>query len=154
MWSRLIAAAILIVEYPISRLRNYRTSRYILVGGLLFLVDLGIVYFLVRMGMNAGWAQLFGRGTGAALGFFMHRFFTFREKGVTWSLSLGAQSAGYLLVTAMTFLSSPFILLACLHLTEGELIYAKLIAEAVMVCMTYIALNMVFRGRGERGQNG
>jgi len=132
---------------PMRRLLRLTIFRYLLVGGTLFLIDLTIVYALAAAGMHPGWAQLIGRGTGALLGFLGHRLITFRDTESLWGFSLGAQGFGYLLVAITTLVVSPFVLLACLKLTLGQLVLAKIITEVILVSGMYIMLRIVFLKR-------
>jgi len=48
------------------------------------------------------------------------------------------------------FLLSPVILMLSLSLTGGHLVAAKVLAEVVLVAMTYCGLRLVFQSRGRR----
>ena len=134
-------------EFLLSR--SLRPVRYLAVGGLLFLVDLTIVVVLVSWaGLHPAAAQLVGRASGATLGFLLHRSITFQGRGDSMRFGIASQGAGYTLVAIVMFVLSPFVLLAALRVTGGHLIAAKILAEVVLVAMTYVCLRFVFQGRG------
>lgn len=134
------------IKALLRRTMDIRVIRYLSVGGLLFLIDLGVVYALVvGSGMNPGIAQLFGRTTGALTGFFLHRSFTYRSSSGHFRIGMAGQGGGYLLLGVSTIMISPFILLAFLELLGNRLVLAKVFTEIVIVAGNYLAMGLLFR---------
>ena len=136
------------VNGMVRQAMNVRVLRYLIVGGLLFLIDLGVVYTLViGMDMGPGIAQLFGRTTGAVTGFFLHRNFTFRSPTDEYRIGAVGQGSGYILLGIATIMISPFILLVMLDIFSQQLVVAKVFTEVVIVAGNFIAMRLVFRHR-------
>lgn len=120
--------------------------RYLITGGSLFLIDLAVFLFLAKVaGLPIALAQLLSRATGAAVGFFGHRYFTFRASLDAAPRDARKQGVAYIAVTVANFFISPLVLLAILSLVGQELVLGKFLAEIVLVLMTYAAMSIVFR---------
>lgn len=129
----------------IGRLFQASPLRYLIVGGLLFAVDLAVFLFLHKLlGLGPALAQLAARGSGAAVGFFAHRHYTFRQALPVSRFGPGVQGGGYLSLALVTFLLSPIVLVLTLEALGGRAVPAKLITEAVLVTLTYLALRFLF----------
>ena len=136
------------VDVLLRRATDVHVLRYLAVGGLLFLIDLGVVYTLVvGLGIGPGVAQLFGRTTGAVTGFFLHRNFTFRSPTGEYQVGLFGQGSGYILLGIATILISPFVLLAMLAVFDQQLVIAKVFTEVVIVAGNYLVMRLMFRHR-------
>lgn len=126
--------------------------RYLIVGGLLFAVDLVVFLWLHKLLGVAPWgAQLVARSTGAAVGFIAHRHYTFRDALPVSRFGLGVQSGGYVTVMAGTLLLSPIVLVLTLEALGGRAILAKVSTEAILVGSTYLAFRVLFgKGAGSK----
>lgn len=123
-------------------------GRYVLTGGVLFLLDLAVFLALVQLvGWEPALAQPVGRATGAVAGFFGHRYVTFFTIAITPSRHCGARG-GYLVVGAAMLAITPFILLLFLRVNGGELVSAKVLTEIVAVILVYLCLRIVFAAKG------
>jgi putative flippase GtrA len=124
--------------------------RYLIVGGVLFAVDLAVFLLLFEvLGVAPAVAQLAARGSGALIGFFAHRHYTFRAALPSPRFGLGIQGGGYLSVALATFFLSPVVLVLALDALGSRAIPAKIVTEAVLVTLTYLAMRFLF-GRAVR----
>jgi putative flippase GtrA len=124
-------------------------GRYVLTGGVLFLLDLAVFLALVQLvGWEPALAQPVGRATGAVAGFFGHRYVTFFHNRNNPRHGIAAQGGGYLVVGAAMLAITPFILLLFLRVNGGELVSAKVLTEIVAVILVYLCLRIVFAAKG------
>jgi len=123
--------------------------RYVATGLSLFIVDLCVFLALVNLGeVSPGVSQFVSRATGAIVGFFAHRHFTFRESVMNPRYNVLGQGGGYVIVGLVTLMLSPFLLVLILSFLQEHLVAAKILTEIVIVIGTFLSLRFVFRGRG------
>jgi putative flippase GtrA len=123
-------------------------SRYLLTGGLLFLVDLLVFLVLVRLGeIEPLLAQPVSRTVGAIVGFFGHRHITFMQTRNNTRHSGATQGAAYFIVSVAMLIVTPFVLLFFLRINGGELVTAKVLTEAFAVICVYLSLKFIFAAR-------
>ncbi len=120
--------------------------RYLAVGLGLFAVDCAVFFSLKFAGLPIAVAQLVSRSVGAGVGFFGHKYFSFRNTD-NESVDLAAQGSGYLGVTVLNILLSPVVVVGLDKLLPVPLLVVKVIAEAFMVIETFLLLNLVFRNK-------
>lgn len=109
--------------------------RYLIAGGLLFLLDYAVTWLLFAiLGCPLEIAQWSGRLAGTLAGYRLHRRFTFRARGGA------ARPLRYWAVAAALWLLSPLVLAAALSIVPGSLLGAKILTEAVLVASSYLAL--------------
>ncbi|MDS4022451.1 MAG: GtrA family protein [Candidatus Competibacter sp.] len=123
-------------------------SRYLVTGGLLFLIDLAVFLALVRLGgFEPALAQPIGRATGAIAGFFGHRYITFFQNRDNPRHDIVVQGSGYLAVSVAMLLITPFVLLFFLYISGGDLVAAKVLTEIFAVIAVYLSLRFVFAAK-------
>ena len=121
--------------------------RYGAVGGGTFLVDLCCFLLLVKQaGISPEIAQACSRTVGAAAGFFGHKYFSFAQpKGVgSQGRSSTVQVVGYICIMVAGIVLSPFVILFMLWIVQPHLILAKILTEAVMVCINFVLMKALF----------
>lgn len=119
--------------------------RYLIVGGGLFVLDLLVFLGMTTfIGSGPALAQMAARATGAGIGFLGHRYYSFRQPDGQATGSVAKQGGGYFLVSIATFLLSPIIVVGMLRFCDGRAVLAKVLAEIVLVILTYSALKFVF----------
>ncbi len=123
-------------------------GKYLISGGVLFLLDLATVMALVEfVSMSAPAAQPFGRTVGAVSGYFVHKWFTFGTGRRAHAPMSRSETVGYLMIFGFTLIVSPGILYLALELTTGYLVAAKVLTEVVLVITNFIAMRALFFGR-------
>lgn len=114
-------------------------SRYVLVGGALFMLDYGVTHALYLMAHQPLFvSQWAGRFSGAAAGYFLHRTFTFPG-----AAPCHRSVVRYWLLALSLWAVSPLLLAAILHgLPDipARLFLAKVIAEAMLVGTSYFVM--------------
>jgi putative flippase GtrA len=136
-------------------LGRWSFSRYLAVGGGLFLIDFAVFMALVRLfSVDLRVAQAISRSVGAAVGFLGHRYITFqaRNNGDGRGTLVARQGMLYIAVTVINIAISPFALQFVVRVVTDVLSLAKIITEAFIVCETYVLLRLVFSPKGNRIQ--
>lgn len=127
---------------------RYSSIRYLLAGGFLFVLDFVVYFVLARiLGIEPGIAQFVSRGTGAFVGFFVHRDFSFHKEGTTHGISTASQGAGYTLVTIANLLGSPFLVHWSVAALGGKIALGKLAVDVFLVMESYLVLRILFHSR-------
>lgn len=123
--------------------------RYLAVGGTLFVIDFALFLVLVRgAGVDLRAAQAISRSAGAAVGFFGHRYLSFRASGDRAAFHWVGQGVGYAVAAAiLNVVVSPFVVWAMFVVLADRLVLAKLASDAVMALVSYVLLRAVFRTR-------
>jgi putative flippase GtrA len=130
------------------KLLRHSSARYVLAGGFLFVIDFVVYFALARiLGVEPGVAQFVSRGTGATVGFFVHRDFSFRTDGAARSASIASQGSGYTLVTIANLMGSPFLVHWSVSILDGRVALGKLVVDAFLIVESYVALRFLFRSR-------
>ncbi len=123
-----------------------RPVRYVLVGGVGFLINLGLFMALVRLlGLDLRIAEVISRSTGGVFTFLGHRAWTFRAGAAGHRHSAGAQGGQYLVLNLVNLAIAPWVVWGCAWLLDGLLVLAKLLAEAIMLLETYLLTALIFR---------
>jgi putative flippase GtrA len=127
---------------------RHSSARYVLAGSFLFVLDF-VVYFVLAhtLGIEPGVAQFVSRGTGALVGFFVHRDFSFRTDGAARGASRASQGTGYTLVTIGNLLGSPFLVHWSVAALGGQIVLGKLAVDVFLVMVSYVVLRILFRAR-------
>jgi putative flippase GtrA len=121
--------------------------RYVAVGGGTFLVDLCCFLLLVKQaGFSPEVAQACSRTVGAAAGFFGHKYFSFAQpkEAESQGRSSAIQIIGYAGIMLAGIVLSPFVIWFMLRLVEPHLVVAKVMTEAVMVCINFVLMKALF----------
>ncbi|MFO8071542.1 MAG: GtrA family protein [Polyangia bacterium] len=133
------------------RLSDWSAFRYLVTGGVLFVIDLSIFLGLKRLETPTPIAQAISRTTGALIGFAGHKLYSFRNR--EWKGSrLAAQGTGYTVLTVANIFISPAVVMGFEWLLPGRLVLVKVLAEVVMVTETYLVLSWLFRARRGAGE--
>lgn len=123
--------------------------RYVAVGGGTFVVDLCCFLLLVKQaGISPEVAQACSRTIGAAAGFFGHKYFSFaqQEAAVSAGRSSTVQIIGYACIMVAGIVLSPFVIWFMLRIVQPHLVFAKVLTEAVMVCINFVLMKALFSG--------
>lgn len=111
--------------------------RYLLAGGLLFLIDFAVTRTLyVELRQPLELAQWAGRLAGAGAGYWVHRLFTFQVAGQL----IGRAKLRYWLVAAGLWVVSPLLLKVAINAIPDNLFLAKIAIECVLVSASYLLL--------------
>jgi putative flippase GtrA len=122
-------------------------GRYLITGGLLFLIDSAVFFALVQLAETQPFAaQAISRLTGAIVGFFGHRHFTFFEARSTGA-GAAAQGVAYTAIGVFMLFLTPIVLHLFLQLVNGSVLAAKVFTELFAVLFGYLALKCVFAAK-------
>lgn len=124
--------------------------RYLLTGGAAWVVD-GTVFVLTLSAFGVVLAQLFARIVGAAVAFFGHKLFVFREVGVQPS-TLVSQSLRYVGLWFFSYTVSTLALVGLIDHVGMNAIAAKVMVESGIVGMNYLVMkSLIFRPLAAKG---
>lgn len=123
------------------------TVRYLAVGALLFAIDFSVTKVLLEYAhQRLEVAQWTGRLAGAGAGYWLHRAYTFANRG---PLADTARTR-YMLVAAGLWFVSPLLLRVAMVATPASLLLAKVFTEGVLVGASYLLLRyFVFTSPGK-----
>ena len=123
--------------------------RYVIVGTMLFAIDFGLFLILVRLvSLDLRVAQAISRTAGAALGFFAHRYVSFRSTGNRALFHWTGQGAGYFAtVVLLNLVASPLVVWGVYRAVGARLILAKVTTDVILVLLSYFLLRIVFSAR-------
>jgi putative flippase GtrA len=111
--------------------------RYVLVGGIVYLCDLAVFALLLAAAPDAHlMANLAGRVAGAALGFVLHRQFTF-----SWAQRDGRvrQALAYVSVLVANIAASTFLLWLAVDQVGIDSLAARIMVDAVVIAAAFVA---------------
>lgn len=118
--------------------------RYIIVGGVLFLLDLAIFLFVHSVLLQTTeFSQVISRTVGATVGFAGHKWFTFRN-GDSSGRALIGQSSGYVFVTIFNIFFSAWLVAILDQVLPLCIVGVKMVSEVILVVETYILLRLLF----------
>ncbi len=116
---------------------NRPLVRYLAVGVLLFAIDFLVTKTLLELAhQRLEVAQWAGRLTGAGVGYWLHRAYTFANRGQL----VGATRTRYVLVAVGLWLISPLLLSMAMSFTPTSLFWGKVLTEGALVCASYLLL--------------
>ncbi len=120
------------------------TSRYIIVGGITYVVDL-FIYLLVVTFSSSLFLEgnISGRIVGALIGFYLHKYWTFNGRQI---YSTKKQIMNYsLLLLFNIFLSS--ILLTGFNLYWHSLgsVWSRIFTDILIIILTFLCSRFIFR---------
>ena len=124
-----------------------RTSvRFIIVGTCLYITDFSMYYTLVKFNTNPLWANFYGKISGAFVGFFLHRMFTFRvaNKRLFWRHALK-----YAIVNLLYAPFSSFILKMVISL-NGHIVVSRVISDIICILISYFVARFVVFNKESR----
>ena len=111
--------------------------RYILAGGLLFVLDYAVTHMLyIHLQQPLTLTQWAGRLVGAGVGYFLHRWYTFPTAGTAQA----SAPARYWLVAVGLWLVSPLLLSGAMAIFPASFLLAKVATEGLLVVSSYLLL--------------
>lgn len=134
----------------IRQLTQHSMVRYLLTGGGLFCIDLACFYICFEMlNFSIEVSQVISRSIGAFVGFFGHKFYSFKNSNAPTDgiPNISDQGFGYLMVTVFNILFSPLVVSYCMHVIQDNILLSKIVAEVFLVLETYILLRFIFTPR-------
>jgi len=127
-----------------------RVGRYLLTGGVAWLVDLA-VFTLCFPGLGIVVAQFLARTTGALVAFFGHKLFVFGEMDVH-TATLARQTLRYAALWVLSYAVSTLALIGLIEHGGVNAIAAKITVEAGILVMNYSVMKAhIFQSRVSRG---
>ena len=126
-----------------------RIARFVLVGGVLFGLDLAVFMALVSgVELDVGWAQVVSVTIRTLVGFALHKWFTFRGDTADGAGTTARQGVLYLIQGAVNVPISALVVVACVWLLGGWPLGGKVLAEGVMLAEVYVLYRFfVYGGR-------
>lgn len=137
-------ALIIRIRHMIFQHLARETSRYVIVGGIIYVADF-LIYLLVVTFSTSLFIEgnIIGRIVGAITGFFLHKHWTFKGKQIH---STKKQIVNYFLLLLFNiFLSS--ILLAGFNLYWYSLgsIWSRIFTDVLIIIFTFVCSRFIFR---------
>lgn len=121
-----------------------RFGRFLLVGGGLFGLDLVIFLALVEgVGMEVWWAQTLSISVRTALGFVLHKWFTFAGDTKSDAKSTARQSIAYIVQGLVNIPISAAVVTGCVWLAGGWPFVGKVLSEAVLALWVFFLYRFV-----------
>lgn len=115
-------------------------TRYCLVGGIVYLIDVMVFVMILELVENAHlMANVLGRFAGAATGFVLHRWFTFSatERGIS------GQAVSYIIVFFTNLALSTVLLGVGVDILGLLPVPTKLSVDIFLIVMTFLAFRFV-----------
>lgn len=123
---------------------NNTVILYLLVGSVLFLIDLGVFLTLTKVfGLQIAIAQGISRTVGATVGFGSHKLVTFHNRSKKVK-TVAAQGTGYVVLTVANIFISAAVVSGIEYIISHNLVLVKILAEIIMVTETYFVLRVIF----------
>jgi putative flippase GtrA len=121
-----------------------RTLRYLLVGGMAWVIDIA-VFALCVTGVGVASAQLLARLSGAIVAFFGHKVFVFGEDSLE-PATVARQALRYVSLWVLSVTISTLALIGLIDHAGVHALSAKVAVESAMVAMNYLVMrSVVFR---------
>jgi len=122
--------------------------RYLIVGGIGFIVDAGILWGLVQGGMNAWMARLLSFAVAVLVTWWLNRVWTFAQSR---SQTMGRQVSAYFLVQicgALTNFAVYSLVLAFIPPTPVNAVIALAFGSAIGLIVNFAGAKLVVFGKG------
>ena len=123
-----------------------RIVRFGITGGGLFLLDLAIFLGLVDI-IGVAWAQFTSVMVRSVVGFFAHKWFTFRGDTADTVAATAGQTVAYILQGVLNVPLSTAVVVGCVWLLGGWELGGKLLGEVVMLVEVFLLYRFVVYGR-------
>ena len=121
-----------------------RVFRFLVVGGGLFLLDLALFLGLVNGAeMDVWWAQTVSVSIRTALGFVLHKWFTFAGDTASDARTTARQSVAYVVQGLINIPISAAVVTACVWMTGGWPLVGKVLSEAVLAAWVFFLYRFV-----------
>ncbi|TIN30349.1 MAG: GtrA family protein [Mesorhizobium sp.] len=125
-----------------NRAEAIRFSRYVVVSGLTWLIDLG-VFLMLYASLGIPGALLLARVVAGVFAFLAHKRSSFGSRDPANPREL----AGYILLVLVNYVLSVILVMAFRGHTQLMLIAAKIAAEMVIFVLNYLLLSNLFLSR-------
>ncbi|MEJ2400134.1 MAG: GtrA family protein [Xanthomonadales bacterium] len=127
-----------------------RPARYLLSGGVAWLVDLGVFTLCLPIGGIAV-AQFAARTVGAVVAFVGHKVFVFRAHEFRPRLVM-RQSLHFAALWLFSYVSSTLALIGLIDLMEWNVVVSKVVVEAGIILVNYTVMkSLIFRRSEAKG---
>lgn len=121
-----------------------RIGRFLVVGGGLFTLDLGLFLLFVKVsGLDVWWAQTLSVSIRTALGFVLHKWFTFAGDTKSDASTTAKQSVAYLVQGVVNIPISAAVVTACVWATGGYALIGKVLSEVVLAAWVFFLYRFV-----------
>lgn len=136
------------IQHLARRVFAVEALRYLTVGTSLFFLGAAVLYVLSRgLGVDLRVAEGVSRATGAAVGFFAHRYLTFRQARGQDARPATTQGLSYVVVTVSGLVISPWVLWGLYRVLSPHLLVAKILCDGIMLMQTFVLLRLIFAPR-------
>lgn len=121
-----------------------RIGRFLVVGGGLFGLDLCLFLVFVKLaGLDVWWAQTLSVSIRTALGFVLHKWFTFAGDTKSDASSTAKQSVAYIVQGVVNIPISAAVVTACVWATGGYALVGKVLSEGVLAVWVFFLYRFV-----------
>lgn len=121
-----------------------RIIRFLIVGGGLFGLDLVLFLVLVTYAaLDVWWAQTISVSVRTALGFVLHKWFTFAGDTASDAKTTARQSVAYIVQGLINIPISAAVVTACVWLTGGWPLLGKVLSEGVLAAWVFFLYRFV-----------
>lgn len=137
-------ALIIRIRHMIFQHLARETSRYIIVGGIIYVADF-LIYLLVVTFSTSLFIEgnIIGRIVGAIIGFFLHKHWTFKGKQIH---STKKQIVNYFLLLLFNiFLSSTLLAGFNLYWYSLGSIWSRIFTDVLIIIFTFVCSRFIFR---------
>lgn len=131
------------------KILKYSTTRFVIVGGFLYLADFLVYWILVKLSINPLIANFCGKIIGAFIGFFGHRYFTFQ---VIDKKLLLKHSLKYIIITLVYAPFSSLVLNGVFSLISNRII-AKIISDTICIVISFLLSKFAIFTHGDKNGN-
>lgn len=121
-----------------------RILRFLVVGGGLFALDLALFLVLVNaVGLEVWWAQMISVSLRTALGFVLHKWFTFAGDTASDARTTARQSMAYIAQGVVNIPISAAVVTACVWFTGGWALLGKVLSEGILAVWVFFLYRFV-----------
>ncbi len=121
-----------------------RIGRFLVVGGGLFTLDLAMFLVLVKLAkLDVWWAQTISVTIRTALGFVLHKWFTFAGDTKSDASTTAKQSVAYITQGVINIPISAAVVTACVWATGGYALVGKVMSEFVLAAWVFVLYRFV-----------
>lgn len=129
-----------------------RPLRYLLSGGVAWLVDLGVFTLCLASG-GIAIAQFAARTAGAIVAFIGHKFFVFRAREYRPRI-LARQSLYFAMLWLFSYVSSTLALIGLIDVLRWNVVVSKIVVEVGVITVNYTVMkSYIFQRTGNKGSN-
>ena len=126
----------------LGRIRNKTFFRYVLGGGLITLINLGLYSVLVGGQVPVHWANLVALTTAKVSGFFINKFFVYRAQTVGLG-NTGSEVGKYILTRSLTGVLDYVAVLILVEYLQFPVLITKYAIVALVIVANYVLMKYV-----------